>query len=409
VKVLLINNYHYRRGGADGVYFNTAELLTSHGHEVFYFSTQQSKNIKCQNDKSFATTHDYRNLSTAGRIRVIPSFFYNRNAYKKLLELLEEINPDLAHIHLFMGSLSSSILMALKKKKIPVAHTVHDYRLICPAYLFIDGKNKVCEKCKDRFYMHCTLKRCSENSFSQSAMLSVDAYFRKYFIKPISLIDCFIFVSEFSRDKHIEFNPYYRPKSEMLYNFNPELNSTTPTTIKGKYFLYFGRISREKGLNTLIEASLKARISLKIIGVGPLLKQVINQGSNNIDFLGFKNKDDLWPLVKSASFVIVPSEWYENNPLSIIEAYSFGKPVIGARIGGIPEIIKENKTGYLFNPGNKFELEQLLTKAEDLSDSEYAEMSTNARAFAEEHFHPDNHYNKLLAIYEDVIKNKNKL
>ncbi len=408
MKVLLINNYHYRRGGADGVYFNTAELLTKHGHEVFYFSTQQSQNIECQDDRFFANSNDYRSLSATGRLRAIPSFFYNRDAYKKLLELLEEINPDLAHIHLFMGGLSSSILLALKKKKIPVVHTVHDYRLICPAYLFIDGKNKVCEKCKDRFYLHCTIKRCSENSLSQSAMLSLDAYFRKYLTKPISLIDRFIFVSEFSRNKHIEFDPYYIPKAEMLYNFNPELNSA-PTTIKGKYFLYFGRISREKGVYTLIDASLKAGISLKIAGTGPLLEQVIDQRSDNIEFLGFKNKGGLCSLVKSASFVIVPSEWYENNPLSIIEAYSFGKPVIGARIGGIPEIIKENKTGYLFNPGNKSELEQLLTKAKDLSDFEYMEMSTNARAFAEEYFHPGNHYNKLFAIYEDVIKNKNKL
>ena len=408
MKILLINNYHYRRGGADGVYFNTAELLTKHGHEVFYFSAHHSQNIESQSERFFATANDYRNLSATAKIRAIPSFFYNGDAYKKLSELLEKINPDLAHLHLFMGGLSASILLALKKKKIPIVHTVHDYRLICPAYLFIDGKKQVCEKCKDRFYMHCTLKRCSENSFSQSAMLSMDAYFRKYLIKPIALVDRFIFVSEFIRKKHIEFNPYYIPKSEMLYNFYPELNTATPATTKGKYFLYFGRISREKGVNTLIEAALNAGISLKIVGTGPLLEQLVAQSSENIEFLGFKNKDGLWSLVKSASFVIVPSEWYENNPLTIIEAYSFGKPVIGAGIGGIPEIIVENKTGYLFNSGSKLELEQLLTKANNLSDFEYGEMSANSRAFAEEYFHPDTHYEKLFAIYEDVIKNKNK-
>ena len=408
MKILLINKYHYRKGGADAVYFNTARLLEKNGHQVFYFSAKYEENVACPTERFFAEGNDYRKISLGKKLAGITSFFYNRDAYTKLLQLLEEIKPDIAHIHLFMGSgLSSSILLALKRKKIPLVHTVHDHRLICPAYLFMDGNNELCEKCMDGFYLRCLFKRCSEKSLSQSAMLSFDAYFRKYIIKPIRHIDRFIFVSNFIKDKHIEFDLNYEPKADMLYNFNPELNAIVPSETKGKYFLYYGRISREKGILTLIESALKAEIMLKIVGAGPLLGQYADQYCDKIEFLGFKNGEDLWSLIRHASFIIVPSICYENNPMTIVEAYSFGKPVIGSRIGGIPEIVEESKTGYLFTPGNKSELEQLLQKADNLPDDEYREMSRNARAFAQKQFNPDLHYNKLIGIYESAVDLKN--
>jgi glycosyltransferase involved in cell wall biosynthesis len=214
-------------------------------------------------------------------------------------------------------------------------------------------------------------------------------------------------VSRFINNKHIEFNTGYGSKGEILYNFKPDLKSIIPTKEKGKYFLYFGRISREKGVQTLFESASKAGISLKIVGTGPIAEQLMDRHSENVEFLGFKSGEELWSLVRTASFIIVPSEWYENNPLTIIEAYSFGKPVIGSRIGGIPEIIEDNKTGYLFNPGNESELEEVLKRADSLPDTEYQVMSINARALAEKLFHPDTHYKELVRIYKDVIQNKN--
>ena len=407
MKILMINNYHFRKGGADAVYFNTADLLKQYGHQVFYFSAKSAESISCETDNYFTTAHDYRKLSIGKKISSIPSYIYNRDVNNKLQQLLDEIKPDIVHIHLFMGGLTSSILTAIKKKNIPVVHSVHDYRLICPAYLFIDGKNDLCEKCIDKFFLRCTIKRCSENKLGQSAMLSLDAYFRKYVVKPVNLIDRFIFVSRFISNKHIEFDDSYSSKGEMLYNFKPDLKSIVPSTVKGKYFLYLGRISREKGVLTLFESSLEAGIMLKIAGTGPIAEQLTEKKCDNVEFLGYKSGEELWSLIQSASFIIVPSEWYENNPLSIIEAYSFGKPVIGSRIGGIPEIIEESKTGYLFSPGNKAELEEVLRRADNLTDSEYQQMSINARAFAEKLFNPDNHYKDLIRIYEDVIKNKN--
>jgi glycosyltransferase involved in cell wall biosynthesis len=409
MRILLINSYHYRKGGADAVYFNTARLLEQNGHEVFFFSTKNNENVPYKFEGYFANNFDYREMSFVKKILAIKSFFYNEDTSAKLLRFINEIKPELIHIHLFMGGLSSSILTVIKKKDIPVLHSVHDYRLICPAYLFIDGNNKVCEKCVDGFYLHCIINKCSGNNLSQSSILATDAYFRKYFVKPINYIDHFIFVSKFIQNKHIEFNSKFEAKASVLYNFNPEINSIVPCHKKGNYFLYFGRISREKGIITLIQAASRAELSLKIVGTGPMYDQLKEEKSENVEFLGYKTGEELWSLIRNASFIVVPSEWYENNPLTIVEAYSFGKPVIGARIGGIPEIVEENITGYLFDPGNISALVNILLQADRLSSGEYQNMSKHARLFAEYNFNPENHYKELIGIYKDVIANKNHL
>ena len=403
MKIILINNIHYCKGGAEAVYFNTARLLEQNGHEVVFFSASHPDNVQYEHAGYFATYRDYRKRSLTGKIKAMPSFIYNREAYRKLLSLVDEFKPDVAHIHLFLGGLTTSILQALKKRRVPVVLSVHDYRLICPAYLFIDEENKICELCKDRFYLRCIIKQCSEKNLPQSAMLSLDAYFRKYFVKPLNYINGFIFVSRFTQDKHIDFNSAYKPKAKTLYNFIPDLKIIESNESKGEYFLYYGRLSREKGLETLTGAASSAKIKLKIAGTGPLSMHYKNKTYRYIEFLGYKSGVELWNLIRNASFIIVPSECYENNPLTIIEAYAHGKPVIGARIGGIPEIIEHGKTGFLFDAGNKEQLKDALSIANQLTASQYKKMSVNARQFAESHFDPDSHYRSLMNIYHEII------
>jgi glycosyltransferase involved in cell wall biosynthesis len=403
MKILQINSCHYRRGGADVVYLNTGELLKAKGHEVSYFSMKYEQNLPDENAALFAETTDQRNASFASRIKSVPKFIYNRDARDKLSALLDKKRPDVAHIHLFLGKLSSSILQSLKEKKIPVVATVHDYRLICPAYLFLDGQNKICEKCVNGFYLNCTLKRCSEGNLLQSMVLSADAYFRKYRMNPIDYIHRFIFVSDFIRKKHISFNAAYKTREKLLYNFVPGLHQITPTNTKGTYFLFYGRLSREKGVETLLKAAQKAGIRLKVVGTGNLYEKYVAASYKNIEFLGYKTGRELEGLVKNASFVVVPSEWYENNPLTILEAYSQGKPVIGSAIGGIPEIIEEGKTGFLFEAGNEEQLTKCLVTADRMDVPGYERMSTAARAFANRHFEPEQHYEQLLTIYSELL------
>jgi len=406
MRILQINSCHYRRGGADVVYLNTCEMLEQKGHTVFCF-TQQLPDNEINKYSSFCPkVNDFRKGSFVKKVASVPSFIYNQNVKKKLKSFITFSKPEIAHLHLFLGSLSVSILDALNELNIPVISTIHDYRLLCPAYNFLDGRNKVCELCKDGIYLRCSLKRCSlDHKLSHSTMLALDAYYRKYFINPINKIDYFIFVSNFSRNKHIEFNQYYENKSSVLYNFNR--NSINRFySARGDYFLYIGRLSQEKGIDTLINAIQNINVKLKVVGIGPLKEKYQNRCYENIDFLGFKSGEALWELISKSSFVIVPSECYENNPMSIVEAFSFGKPVIGANVGSIPEIVFDSENGYVFEPRNIESLAKTITNASNISDEKYFNLSLSAFNFAQENFNPKNYYQHLINIYNCVIKNK---
>lgn len=405
MKVLQIDKYYYIKGGAETVFFNTIHLLQNNGHEVIPFCLKSKKNDFSTFESYFV---DYPELSECGiftKIKHIPSFIYNKKAAQQIEKLIVEQKPDIAHIHLLFNSHSVSILPVLKKYHIPVVMTVHDYRLICPAYTFRNGKGEVCEKCIDHSYLNCILQKCSNNNLGNSTILALDSIFRSVFYKPINYIDKFVFVSEFAKQKHIQANPLYANKAAQLYNFTPHIATKKGT--RGNYLLYFGRISNEKGILTLINAMKSLpNIPLKIAGTGPLSESLKQYNLPNIEWLGFKKGAELEQLIKNAMYVVVPSEWYENNPLSIIESMAMGVPVIGSNIGGIPELIQHQKNGFLFQTESVSELGQMIDFAFHMTDSQYYEISNNAIEFANAHFSEDSHYQKLMQIYDDCIKNK---
>jgi glycosyltransferase involved in cell wall biosynthesis len=405
MKILLINNRHYRHGGAETVYFNTGNLLKQYGHEVYFFSLHSEKTEIYEFSEYFPVENNYRKLSALKKISSLPSFFNYKNAYEKLIEYIELVKPDLAHVHLFFGGLTSSIIKALTEKNIPSVHSVHDYRLVCPAYTFLDKKGNICELCKDGFYLRCAYKQCSlENNFFHSCILALDAYYRKLVFDPTKYITKFIFVSNFSKNKHIEFNKRFVNKSEVLYNsFGGEIKKTFPK--RGDYFLFFGRLSREKGIDNLVKAAQRLNIKLKIVGTGTLESKYLEINSPNIELLGYKNGKELYDLISNSFFVVLPSEWYENNPLTIIESFALGKPVIGARIGGITELINE-KNGYLFESHNVSSLIDKISQATTISDEEYNLICNGAYNFAIENFSSEVHYKKLIKIYKLVLDAK---
>lgn len=405
MRILQINACHYNRGGSETVYFNSAELLKKHGHEVIYFSTNNPDNVVTEFARYFISNADIRGLSFFGKIMRAPSYLYNVKARRKIRKLVMDFRPDIAHVHIFYAELSVSILRLLKELNIPVIHTVHDYRLLCPVDSFIDYEGKVCELCQDRRYIHCLLKRCSEGKISQSTMVMLEAYFWKYFVNPIDYIDHFIFVSNFCKEKHLAYNRAYAGKSSHLYNFT-KLEDIGDQQIRGNYFLYFGRLSAEKGIENLLTAfTKKAGIKLKIAGKGKLqhLVEKYSGSDSNIEYLGFKTGCELEELIRNSSFIIVPSIWYENNPMTIIEAFSFGKPVIGSDIGGIPEIISHRKNGLLFRHDEPESLYSMLIEADGLSDDEYKKFSDSAIKTAREKFAPEIHYQKLMELYQNLV------
>jgi len=409
MRILQINNCHYRRGGADSVYLNTVQLLCKNGNEVFEFSQKNKENEYSKYSTFFVKEFDSLKLPFYKKFLKTPRQLYSFEAAVKLDYLLKHEKIDIAHIHLYKGVLTASILLVLKKHRIPTCITLHDYSLLCPRNILFDGDNKICEKCIKSSTINCVLKRCNRKKILFSIVSFLEFNINNTLFKPENYFKKIISVSKFNYEKHFV-KPNLQNKLVHLYNFFPDCENIKTNDIKGSYFLYFGRLSNEKGLNTLISAFSKntLKYKLKIVGTGLLfdsLHQIINsKGLSNIELLGYKSGNELNELILNCSFIIVPSEWYENNPMTIVEGYSFGKPVIGSRVGGIPELIIDNETGYNFEMGNVDDLEKKMSLAASLSINEYKNMSVKARNFAIDNFSEATHYEKLMEIYYDMIK-----
>lgn len=409
MKILQINTCHYRRGGADVVYLNTSQLLRERGHIVINFSNLSRLNIQDTNNSYFVNEIDYFSLSSLKKALNIPRFIYSSEAKEKIEKLIKKEKPDIAHIHLYKGTLTPSILVALKQNNIPTVITLHDYGLLCPHNTFLDGKNMICEKCLiTNNSINCIVNKCNRNNFLLSTVSAFEFAVHKIVFPFSKYFDKLIAVSNFGLQIHSR-KAEFKEKIVHLYNFYPKLNSTLPNTNKGDYFLSFGRLSHEKGIYTLIKSwkKLNPEILLKIVGDGPILYDVMKfikeNKLTNVEILGYKKDKSLNEIINKASFIIVPSECYENNPLAIIEAYSNGKPVIASRTGGIPEIVVENKTGYFFEMGNVDQLSEVVNLASKISADEYSKMSKNSRKFAEVNFSEDKHYIELMNIYNSLI------
>jgi glycosyltransferase involved in cell wall biosynthesis len=286
--------------------------------------------------------------------------------------------------------------------------TLHDFSLLCPRNLLFDADNQICEKCITGSTLNCVIKRCNRKNLFFSTMSFLEYNLNNNFYKPENYFDKIIAVSKFHFQKHA-LRPKLKPKLVQLYNFFPKINTIVPTDKKGAYFLFFGRLSMEKGLTTLFNTAkrIDAAIKIKVVGTGAMeaeLKQrLIDENISTIEMLGYKSGQELETLIAESSFIIISSECYENNPMTIVEGYSYGKPVIGSRIGGIPELIEDGSTGYRYEMGNDVALAEVITKANNLSAAAYKILSDNARKFALENFSENIHYQKLMEIYDGTI------
>lgn len=414
MKILLINNVHYNRGGADNVYLNTGKLLKQHGHEIFYFAINHPENLDSKFSLYFVPNPDFKNKSLLSKLFSFFRYFFSREAQHNLQCLINDYKPEIAHIHLlYGGGLTSSILPILKKNKIPIVLTIHDYKLLCPILTLMDNNLNICEKCAKGNYIHCISKCCNQISLSSkrnlfnSVIFATESWFRDILFNYDKYISKYIFVSEFSKAIHTKYKPFLDYKSEMLFNFIDFNDNDIPSFIMGDYFLYFGRLSGEKGLMTLLETFRSfPQARLFIIGEGSLkneIKTFISKNSlNNVTLLGYMTGNKLNSYIKNSKFVILPSQWYENNPLSVIESFRFGKPVIGSNIGGIPELIKDGETGMLYESSSIQSLNETLNKAQNIGTEEYARLSQNAYLFACSNFRSEAHYLKLIDVYNSI-------
>lgn len=386
------------KGGTETVLFETINLLKEKGHEVILFSTDEGQ---VGYTSTFTTTYVKRDSSFFQKIKSLPAFFYNNKAAKDLIKILETERPDIAHIHLYLNSLSVSILPVLRRYRIPVVMTLHEYRQICPSYLLMDKDGNVCERCKEGNYLNCMLTRCAKGSFLESSLLTLEMYYRRSFYPTAKYIDKFICVSDFVFEKHQEFNSSISEKSVVIKN--PVINYEQVDKKRGEYLLFVGRLSREKGLDTLLEAIKDLpNINLKIAGMGVI---EYNIDLPNVEFLGFRDKKQVRELIEGAMYTVVPSQWYETFGLSCAESLSLSTPVIASRIGALLELVRDGENGFLFTPKNVMELKSVIHKAISLSDGDYYEMSKNAFRSVQE-LSGNNYITKLLDLYNDLLKEK---
>ena len=397
MRVLLINNCHWRRGGSETVYFGTAELLLKAGHEVVFLGLEDEKNIHTDQPEYF--------VKRGNALKNLVAYFANREAAMVVETVINKEKPDIAHAHLMWGGMTAAIIPVLHKYGVPLVHTAHDYRMVCPAYTFRNGRGEICESCKGDHYMSCVKNRCGKGSLVQSILMAAEMVYRNKKWHPAKTIDGIIYVSQFAKKKHEEMDPSFaKVKNMVLYNCTQLYKDKEKG--RGDYFLYYGRLSYEKGVEQTIDAFKQLPLQkLKVVGAGPLEESLKHKALNckNIEFLGYKTGAELHELVRNAQFVIVPSQWYENNPMTIVEAYSFGTPVIGSNMGGIPEIIKEGATGFVYQHDKIESLLYAINTAVKISNDAYFQMTKMAKNFYEQNFSDIEYANKLLEFYGDVI------
>jgi glycosyltransferase involved in cell wall biosynthesis len=338
-----------------------------------------------------------QNLRAAGRIH------YSFEARKKIEKLIEAERPDIAHLNNISHQISPSIIHSLRKFGIPIVMSLRDYKLTCPVYTLLrDGK--LCEECSGgRFYKVFT-NRCTKGSTLKSAVNMTEMYLHHRLMHVYEKIGEFISPSRFLLEKTLEMG--FKGSINHLPNFVNIAEYTPSYSSEGDSIVYVGRLSEEKGVSTLIESVRGIDVKLKIIGDGRLMSRLKEEvragGLKNVFFLGFRSGEDLKNEIRSSLFTIIPSEWYENNPRSVLEAFALGKPVIGSRIGGIPELIQDWKTGLTFEAGNAAALREKINLVINNKDK-MVQMGMFARSFVEKEFSQDVHYERLMRIYKGAI------
>lgn len=404
MKILMVNKFYYIKGGSETYYFALKKLLESKGHTVIDFSMNDEKNFKSKYSKYFVKNIDYsKKTNIVKKISMALKIIYSFEAKKKFKKIIKEERPDLIHLHIFQHQISPSILDVIKKYKIPTVYTAHDLKMVCLNYKMLNN-GKICEECKRNKYYKCFKNKCVKNSYFKSLINVVEGYFHRW-RKSYNVINAIITPSLFYKNKFVEFGI----DSNKIYhipNFLEEKEIMITNQTEKNYYLYFGRLSEEKGIFTLIKAIKDTKIYLKIVGTGPLenkIKEYIkNNKITNIELLGFKSDKELYNIVGNSKVVILPSEWYENGPYSAIESLKLGRPLIGANIGGIPELIEGN--GFLFESGNINDLKDKIIKLDSLSQSEYKIMENKSFEIYMKNYTAQNHYKLLKKVYKKVIQ-----
>lgn len=399
MKVLMVNKFLHPAGGAETYVFQLGAYLSKQGHEVQYFGMDHPNRCVGNQWDLYTSTMDFHSGSLWERAAYVGRIIYSREAYRKLHTVLMRFRPDVLHINNFNYQLTPSILCAAVDyqkttgQPLKIVYTAHDYQLICPNHLlYRPAEKETCERCLNGHFEQCIRGKCIHDSAARSALGALEAFYwnrRNIYSK----IDTIICPSAFLKRK-LDSNPVLAGKTVMMHNFAKQFPEKVVE--KKNYVLYFGRYAEEKGLRTLLQVCRELpEIPFVFAGGGPL-EQEIND-LPNVRNVGFQSGEALEQLIREAQFSVIPSEWYEPFGLTIVESIHLGTPVLGADIGGIPELIQDGRTGKLFPAGNQ----QALKEAIMALWGNQALLDSYCRACREVPFDTlEQYYTRLLEVYQ---------
>ena len=401
--LLAVNNYHYPRGGAEVVFLEQNRLFAEHGWQVAPFCMQHPDNLPSEWSRFFVDEIEFGSeYSLIEKVRRVPKVIYSREAQAKLSAMLDELKPDVAQLHNIYHHISPAILPVLKRRGVPTVMTLHDLKLGCPAYKML-AHDGVCERCKGGRLHNVVRHRCVKDSLALSAVVFMESQLHQWLGTYDKCVDRFVVPSAFFASKLAEFG-VDAERMVQIPNF-VHAEAFEPATAAGSYFLYFGRLAPEKGLVTLIRAAAQARVPLKVVGTGPeqaALEALAGELEHPVEFAGYQTGAALHRYIRDARAVVLPSEWYENAPVSVLEAYALGVPVVGADIGGIPEMIRAGETGSVVPSADVDALAAELARLTAASDADVHELGRTGRAWVQESYSAELHFERLRALFNDL-------
>ena len=399
MRILMINKFLYPNGGSETYIFKLGEALEQHGHEVQYFGMEHEGRCVGNRINAYTSDMDFHGGSKLSKLTYPIKTIYSKEARVQLRKVLDDFKPDICHLNNFNYQLTPSIILEIVKwrketvRDCKIVFTAHDYQLVCPNHMLNNpNSHQNCEKCLGGHFVNCMKGKCIHGSTAKSAIGMMEAEFWKW-KGTYKYIDTMICCSEFMKSK-MDSNPLFATKTVAMHNFIDKVE--WKETEKKDYVLYFGRFSEEKGIDTLIKVCKELPdVQFIFAGTGPLEESI--KGVSNIKNVGFQKGEALEKLIREARFSIYPSEWYENCPFSVMESQMYGTPVLGADIGGIPELIQVGKTGELFKSGDGNELKSKIRKLWD--DKELCdEYKENCKGISFDTI--DEYYEKIMRVYQ---------
>ena len=406
-KLLSINNYYYRRGGAEVVFLEHNRLFQEIGWQVVPFAMSHPKNLRSEWESYFVNEIEFgEDYSILQKVMMASKVIYSFEARQKISRLIDTIRPDIAHAHNIYHHLSPSLFAELRKRGIPTVMTLHDLKLACPAYKMLthDG---ICERCKGGAIWNLVQHKCVKNSRLLSTVIMLETSVQRLLGCYSKGVDRFVVPSQFYLEKMVEWG-WSREHFTYIPNF-VDVDCLLPGGHPGSAFVFFGRLGDEKGLVTFVRAVALAKVEGWIVGTGPeeeKLRCLVNETGADVKFLGYHTGESLFNIIRSAKAMVLPSEWYENAPMSIMEAYALERPVIGASIGGIPELIRENETGIMFPSGNAEALAECLRCFASMSKEDIAAMGKAGRSWMKRDFTVARYRERILELYQKMEMHK---